>query len=282
MRVRDLGTRIAIYLLIVIVLAITIFPIYWLVTTSFKERVQSLTVPPVWVFKPTFEGYYKVVTGEMGAGFEIFLMQSLMASAIISSATTALAIVLGSLAGYGLSRFRFWGTNYISLAIISTRMIPPMAYILPLYTIMNRIKLLDTYPGLILAYSTITLPYATWIMFGFFKSVSTSLDDAAMIDGCSRFGALMKVILPISRTGLVATGIYCFMIAWQEFLVALIIGGTEIKPMTVTLSLFIGQREVFWNELAAAGVLVILPIFIILITAQKHLIKGLMTGAVKE
>lgn len=268
-------SSVAIFLLLGGYLLVVMFPIYWIVVSSFKIPVDTLAIPPVWFFSPTLDAYLNVFA--LNYYFRYFLN-----SAIVSAGTVAIALSFGSLAAYALDRVPFRFSGLVSYGLLTTRMIFPIVYAIPLFTLMQRANLLETRTGLIIAYTTFSLPYAVWIMQGFFNGIPTELDEAAMIDGCSRFGAFWRVVLPVAGPGLAAASIFILMLAWNEFLFALILaGGGDAKTLPVAAAQLIGQREIQWNELCAVATATIVPMVFFFILFQRHLIKGMIAGAVK-
>ena len=263
------------FLLLGVWLLIALFPIYWVITSSFKNPLDTLAIPPVWVFEPTINAYLNVfVLGNYSAYF--------LNTVIVSVGTTAIALSLGSLAAYALDRYPFRLRELVSYLLLGTRMIFPIVYAIPLFQVFGWLGLLDSQIGLIIAYTTFSLPYAVWIMQSFFNGIPTDLDDAARIDGCSRFGAFWRVILPLSAPGIGAAAIFIMLLAWNEFLFALILaGGGQARTLPVAASLLVGQRELQWNELCAVATATIVPLLIFFGFLQKQLIRGMVAGAVK-
>jgi multiple sugar transport system permease protein len=256
-------------------LLLVLFPIYWIVVSSLKVPVDTLAMPPAWFFLPTLDAYRNVFA--VNYYFRYFIN-----SAIVSIGTVAIALSFGSLAAYALDRMSFRFSGLVSYGLLTTRMIFPIVYAIPLFRLMQHANLLETRTGLIVAYTTFSLPYAVWIMQGFFNGIPVELDQAAMIDGCSRFGAFWRIVLPIAGPGLAAASIFILMLAWNEFLFALILaGGGEAKTLPVAAAQLIGQREIQWNELCAVATATIVPMLFFFILFQKHLIKGMIAGAVK-
>ena len=268
-------SSVAIFLVLASYLLLVLFPIYWIIVSSFKIPVDTLAVPPVWVFTPTLDAYLNVFA--VNNYLRFFLN-----SAIVAVGTVAIALSCGSLAAYALDRVPFRFSGLVSYGLLTTRMIFPIVYAIPLFNLMRHANLLETRTGLIIAYTTFSLPYAVWIMQGFFKGIPVELDEAAMIDGCSRFSAFWRVILPVAGPGLAAASIFILMLAWNEFLFALILaGGGTAKTLPVAAAQLIGQREIQWNELCAVATVTIVPMVFFFILFQKHLIKGMIAGAVK-
>jgi ABC-type glycerol-3-phosphate transport system permease component len=172
-------------------LVLSLFPIFWIVVSSFKTRVDTLALPPVWLFRPTLDAYLRVFVFE-------YYYRYFFNTTVIALGTTVIALGLGSMAAYVIDRYPFRFSHLIAYALLGTRMIFPIVYAIPLFLLFRDVDLLDTHLGLVIAYSTFSLPYAVWIMSGFFAAVPTEIDEAAMVDGCSRFGAFCRVILPLT------------------------------------------------------------------------------------
>jgi multiple sugar transport system permease protein len=268
-------SSVVVFLVLAGYLLLVLFPIYWIIVSSFKIPVDTLAVPPVWFFTPTLDAYHNVFA--VNNYLRFFLN-----SAIVGVGTVAIALSFGSLAAYALDRVPFRFSGLVSYGLLTTRMIFPIVYAIPLFNLMRHANLLETRTGLIIAYTTFSLPYAVWIMQGFFNGIPVELDEAAMIDGCSRFSAFWRVILPVAGPGLAAASIFILMLAWNEFLFALILaGGGAAKTLPVAAAQLIGQREIQWNELCAVATVTIVPMVFFFILFQKHLIKGMIAGAVK-
>jgi multiple sugar transport system permease protein len=259
----------------IVALVFIAFPIYWLVTLSIKPLNEQLVSPPVWIPKAlTFE-FYKT------AWLDRSVFRYFINGMVVSISSTLLSLVIGTSAAYGLSK-GFRGANTIALLILVVRMIPPIVLVIPLFMIMRSFHLLDTYQGLILVYIAFTLPYTTWLMRSFFIEIPAELEEAARVDGCSRLGALVRVILPVVAPGLAASGVFAFLMAWNEFMFALVLTRSlKTQTMPVVASLFMTDQYVLWGLLAATGVIAVLPIIVLMLFAQKHFVKGLTFGAVK-
>ena len=269
------SSSVAIFLVLGVYLLLVLFPIYWIIVSSFKFPVDTLAMPPLWVFTPTLEAYVNIFAVNNYLKF-------FFNSAIVAVGTVSIALSFGSLAAYALDRVPFRFSGLVSYALLTTRMIFPIVYAIPLFNLMRHANLLETRTGLIIAYTTFSLPYAVWIMQGFFNGIPVELDEAAMIDGCSRFTAFWKVILPVAGPGMAAASIFILMLAWNEFLFALVLaGGGAAKTLPVAAAQLIGQREIQWNELCAVATVTIVPMAFFFILFQKHLIKGMIAGAIK-
>lgn len=202
-------------------------------------------------------------------------------SLIVALGTVVVGLMLSVTAAYAFSRFRFPGRRLLMVQFLVINMFPIVLLILPLFVLMRRLGLLDTHIALIIANATVAIPFAIWMMTSYIDAIPKSLDEAAMTDGCSRLGALWRVILPLCIPGLVATGIYIFITAWNEYLYALTLGGRSVRTMTVAIQTLIGEYQIEWGLLTAGGVVGALPATILFLLVQKRLIGGLTQGAVK-
>lgn len=262
-------------LVVVTVLFTTLFPLYWLVTLSVKTPGEALTSPPVWIpTEVTLESYRTVL---FDRGFSRFFLNGLL----VSTSSALISLALGSAAAYGLNA-GFRGSQVLALSILAVRMIPPIVLAVPLFKIMRDYGLLDTYRGLILVYIVFTLPFAIWMMRGFLLEVPAELEDAARIDGLSRFGAFVRIVLPLTAPGLAATSIFCFLLAWNEYLFALILTRTtSTQTMPIAVSSFMTDQYIEWGNMAATAVLAIVPVVLLMAMVQRYLVRGLTFGAVK-
>src|SRR5207253_47232 len=211
------------------VLAWTLFPIYWITTASFKTELALYAKPPQWLFTPILDNYTRVLTN-------IPFFQYLKNSLVIAIGTTVGSLVLGTLAGYGFARFRFRASEAVRFLVLVTRMAPRIVLVVPYYLMMQRLGLLDTYTGLLVAYVSFALPFSIWLLIGFFVDVPLDVEEAAMIDGCSRLGVLIRIVIPIAAPGLVVAAIFAFLVSWNEFLFALILSGVEAKTLPVVIA----------------------------------------------
>jgi multiple sugar transport system permease protein len=262
-----------IILVIIVLLLVSLSPFIWNFMTSFKDKGEYFTYPPVFISQTiNFEHYTQA--WNLGAG------KGIQDSLIITVFTTLIALVLGSLAAYALARFKIGGEN-LAFWILSIRMMPPVASILPLFLFFRTLRWLDTYQALILTYAIFNVPFAVWMMKGFFEELPHELEEAALVDGCGRLGAFVKIALPLVTPGLVATALFCFMFSWNEFIFALILGRSRVTPITVNISGLIGGHEILWAEISSASIMASIPIIILAIMLQRYLVRGLTLGAVK-
>ena len=249
------------------------FPICWTVLTSLKNRFDIFAYPPLLIFKPTLENYKTVFLNDK---FLRYFINSL----VVGLCSTVISLVIGSLAAYSMSRYKTGGKKF-SLAILFIRMLPPVAILLPVYLMMRALRLVGTYYALISIYTLGSIPYAVWLMKGFFDEIPRSVDEAALIDGCSPWGVYWKIIMPVAMSGLLATGIFCFIIAWNEFLWALVLTNPGTRTIPVAAAAYISDREILWGPMAAAATIASLPIIVFTLLIQKNLIRGLSYGGIK-
>jgi multiple sugar transport system permease protein len=257
----------------VIVLS-SLLPLLWLVLTSLKTQVEALKMPPSILFKPSLENFRMV----LGRGS---FVHGYINSLVIALGTTSIALIFGISAGYSLSRPSGQGSKYMGRWIILARMAPPVTFAIPLYLAFSHLKMLDNYFSLIITYLTIVLPFVTWLMRGFFKSLPPEMEEAARIDGCSRIQALFRILIPSVKSGVATCAIFGTIMAWNEFFYALIISGRNTRPVSVDIQTFISAAGTDWGALTAAGLLVVAPVLLFTIFAQKGLLRGLTSGAVK-
>lgn len=267
-------SRLLIYFLVILAVILSLAPLVYLFITSLKEPNLTFNLPPVWIFTPTLQNYREVLAGGQ---FEKYFVNSL----VVALSTTTLALFLGGLAAYGFSRFRFRGAFWLRMSALIPQMLPPITIIVPLYVLFNGLKLLDTRWSLIISYLTFTIPLALWMMIGFFDDVPIELEEAAMIDGCTRFGALVRVSLPLVAPGLAATAILAFLYCWNEFLYAVILTGREARTLPVTITSFMTNKAILWGRIAASGSMVLVPVLVFALLAQRYLVRGLSRGAIK-
>ncbi len=267
--------KILLYCTLAIVLVVILFPLYWTFATSIKPREDIFNYPPTWVFEPTLSNYSHVLTK---TPFPNYMLNSL----IVASVTTLLAILLGSLTGYYLARFKFRGSNHLAFWILSIRMFPPIVSIIPLYFFMSTLRLLDTHFCLILQYLCFSLPIAVWVMMSFFAEISPSFEESAMVDGCSRLGALRRVVLPIAMPGIVASALLIFIFCWNEFLIAFVFTTVIAKTVPAGIITYETTTGIEWGPMCASCILALIPVIILAILASKHLVRGLTFGALRE
>ena len=262
-----------IHLPMLAIVAFALGPYLWMVATSLTKESLLFTEGPSFT-GATIENYIRLFKT---VGFHTNLMHSL----IIASGTVVVGLTLSVTAAYAFSRFRFRGQKILLLQFLLINMFPIVLMILPLFILMKNLGLIDTHFGLIIANSTIAIPFSVWMMTSYINGIPKSLDEAAMTDGCTRSGALWRVVLPLCVPGIIATGIYIFITAWNEYLYALTLGGRNVRPITVAIQTLIGEYQVEWGLLTAGGIIGAMPATILFLIVQKRLVGGLTQGAVK-
>lgn len=250
-------------------------PYLWMLLTSLTpedalKRSGVALAPHLWT-----AGNYTHLFGHTS------FLGNLGHSLIVALGTVALGLALSVTAAYAFSRFRFPGRRLLMINFLIINMFPIVLLILPLFVLMRRLGLLDTHAALIIANATVAIPFSVWMLTSYMDAIPRDLDEAAMMDGCSRLGALWRVVLPLSMPGIVSTGIYIFITAWNEYLYALTLGGRNVRTMTVAIQTLIGEYNIAWGLLTAGGVVGALPVTILFLLIQKRLVGGLTQGAVK-
>jgi multiple sugar transport system permease protein len=266
------------YLLAAVALIVAIAPVYWLVTISLKHEIDQFAYPPRWIhFTPTLQHYAEAFSG---GSFGTYFMNSVLLAAM----STVAALLIGVPAAYGLTRFE-WPRNWhnkIADWILSTRMLPPIVTIVPLFLMLREMHLINSMLGLAIVYTAFNLPFVVWMMRGFFEEVPREIEEAAMLDGETRVGALLRIVLPLVKPGLAATAVFCLVVAWNEFLFALILTQTNAAmTLPVGIASRVTQYEIKWGAMSAAGVVAMLPVLVFASAVQKYLVRGLSLGAVK-
>ena len=255
-----------------------LFPLYWLAATAFKPPGQLFALPPALVpASPTLAHFRDLLAGAA-------LGRLAWNSAVVAMGSTLLALIVGTLGAYSLSRFTlpYRLNNHISFWILSTRAFPPIISIVPLFLILRQFGLVDTRLGLVLAYAGFNLPFVVWMMKGFFDDLPRELEESALVDGDSPFGAFRRIALPLVRPGLAATALFCLILSWNEFLFALVLTQTDAAlTLPVGIANQVTQYEIRWGAMSAAGVVAMVPLFFVALLVQRHLVRGLTYGAVK-
>jgi multiple sugar transport system permease protein len=260
------------------VLAIVLFamaPFVWMILTSLTPTA-TLSATGV-SLSPTgwrIDNYVRLIE-------QTSFLKNMLDSLIIAGGTVVIGLIVSVTAAYAFSRFRFPGRKLLMMQFLLINMFPMVLLILPLFILMRRIGILDTHIGLILANATVAIPFAVWMLTSYIAAIPKSLDEAAMTDGCSRLTALRKVVLPLMMPGIISTGIYIFITAWNEYLYALTLGGRNVRPVTVAIQTLIGEYQIEWGLLAAGAVVGAMPATILFLLVQRRLVGGLTQGAVK-
>jgi N,N'-diacetylchitobiose transport system permease protein len=271
-RARQLGWN----LLGLLVLAVMVFPVYWMVATAFKPGQQILSYTPQWVpTHPTLSNFRDAI-------HQPFFWNAVKNSLIVVSAVVALSVVLAFLASLALAKFHFYGRKAFIVLILGVQMVPLAALIIPLYILMSRLGQIDKLTGVIAMYLTFVLPFTVWTMRGFLLGIPKELEEAAMVDGATRFGAFVRVLLPLVGPGLVATSIFAFIQAWNEFIIAYVFLHTpEKQTLMVWLASFTTLRGTDWGPLMAGATLCALPVVVFFLLVQRRIAFGLTAGAVR-
>ncbi|MDF2628085.1 MAG: carbohydrate transporter permease [Symbiobacteriaceae bacterium] len=247
------------------------FPFAWMIISSFKTQSEILTMPPKWIFTPTFKNYVEVFEGQD------FLMYMLNSFVIAVGATLA-ALVLGLPAAYAIARRRLPSLGF---TILVARIVPGITFLIPWFMIFSRLKMVDTMPALILAHMLVTMPFVVWVMIPFFEGIPNDLIDAARVDGCTEQYAFLRVVLPISGPGIITGSIMAFVFSWNNFMFSMILSGVHTKTLPVAIFNFLSYSEVNWGGLMAASVIITLPVLVLALMTQKYIVRGLTAGAVK-
>lgn len=253
--------------------AIALFPVLWIGSFMFRPNSAMFARPTEWLFTPTLEHFHYVIDN----GFLGYLGTSVT----LASVSTLLVILLGTPAAYAFARFKLRFRDDMFLFVLATRMAPPICMVIPFYMIFSKVGLIDSYIGLTLAYLTFNLSFFIWVLSSFCKDLPVALEEVAMLEGHSRFGVFIKIVLPLLRSGIVATGMLCFIFAWNEFMFAFMLGGQEVKTLPVAVPELITTQGALWGPIAIVGTLSLVPVMIAVFLLQKHIVRGLTMGAVK-
>ncbi len=265
---------IATYILLLLAVFIWSIPVLWVLITSFKPRNVIFTNPPTLFFLPTLDHY---VTALRTSG----IVESIWHSLIISVASTAMAMLIAIPAAYSFARLRFRGRGALTFYTLLMQMAPPMGLLIPFYYALSELKLLDSYTGLISIYLTITVPFSVWLMMTYFMEIPVELEEAAAVDGASRFTAFVRIVMPLARGGIAVTTIFAFINAWNDFLYAVVLSGPKTQPATVAIFSFLAAEESRWGPFTATGVMIMGPVVCIALLAQRHIVHGLSMGGIK-
>lgn len=250
-----------------------VFPLAWMLIISLKTKTQALD-PSMWLFSPTFENFKTVFENRNATEY-------LSNSSIVVIMTTILSIFIGGMAAYGFARFEFKKKENRAFWVLSLRMLPPMASVIPIFVMASLLGVLDTHLVLIVCYMLFNIPFTIWMMRSFFEEIPVALEEAAFVDGASRFQVFLRIILPLATPGLIATAIFCIINSWNEFVFALFLTSSDASTLPTTVTLFLSVSGVAWGEMSAIGVVTILPVLLFAMVVQKYMIRGLTFGGVK-
>lgn len=272
-----MSARLARGAVMALLLGIVLLPIYWMAAASLKSNKEITQETTLYPHAPSFDNYARLFSQKQ---FGDYLTNSL----VVTAASVLLALVAGSLGAYAIARFRlrFGIERWAGLSLLTLRIVPPVVILIPVYLLMLRLDLLDTWLGLILTYTALNITFCVWMMESFFREIPVDLEEAAMVDGDSRLGAFRRITLPLAGPGLAATAIFAVIVTFNEFLFALVLTATP-RAMTMPrgTATLIGRIDTDWASMSAAGVIGALPIVIFALLVQRHLVRGLTLGAVK-
>lgn len=277
MRRKKIMAGVAMYVLLALLAALVLIPVLWMVSTAFKSYGETIAKPPRWIPQQiSFEAFGRLWSEyPFGTYFKN--------SFVIVLFSMAVSVFASCLAGYGLTRFRFRGRNSLMTFILVTQMFPSVMLLVPFYSIIGKMHLLDTHLGLILVYISFTVPFCTWTMLGFFRALPLDLDEAARIDGCNSWQCFGRIILPLTLPGIASTSIYAFITSWNEYMFAFILTSRpEMKTLSVGIAEMNGFQQVRWNDMMAASLMASLPLILLFVCLQKYFVSGLTSGAVKS
>jgi multiple sugar transport system permease protein len=262
--------------LLVVMLVWTLVPFYWMIVTSLKKDKE------IYGFEATLVPRQPTLTNYVRLFATTPFVKYVRNSTIIAIGTTIFSLVFGCLGAYALARLRFPGRGLIARGLVVTYLVPPSLLFIPLFAVMSFLALIDTHQGLVLAYLSFSVPFATWLMMGYFRSVPVELEEAALVDGCTRFGSLVRVILPMSLPALAVVAFFAFTQSWNEFLYAnVFVNSVEVRTITTGLTLFVVEDVFFWGPMMGASFLSALPPLVLYLVFQRWVVKGLTLGAVK-
>lgn len=256
------------------VILFTLFPFYWMVTSSLKDQVDLLASPPTWIFAPTLDHYREIFADQT-------VVRAIVNSLIVATATTALAVALGAPAAYALARFDFRGKSDLWFWFISNRMISPIVLALPVYLMALQLRLLDTHLVLVLIYLTFNLPIVVWICTDQFRSIPSELEQAARLEGASQWIVFRRIYVPLGLPGIAVSAIFSFIFSWNELLYALVLTRRSVQTAPVVATNFMSGYELPWGKIMATGTVIVLPVTVFALLVSRHMIRGLTMGATK-
>jgi multiple sugar transport system permease protein len=258
----------------VFVVALWLFPVYWILLTSFKPVREINSAVPTFIFTPTMENYQDLFT-------KFDFAKVLTNSLVVTFVSCLAVVVLAILAAYALARMKVPGEKHIALWILSLRFLPPIAVAIPFYIQWQDLHLLDTYAGLIIVYIAFNLPFAIWLLRGFLADVPVALEEAALLDGLSRLQIIWRIVVPVIMPGIASTAIFTFVFTWNEYLMALMLTSFHAVTVPVTIAKFVMPYTILWGALSAAVVIQVVPMLIVVFLLQRHIVRGMTLGAVK-
>jgi len=258
-----------------LLVSVWVFPVLWALLTSFKTERDVLAYPPVLLFTPTLNNYREVLFGSAS------ILPNLWSSLVVTCSATVLTMAFAIPSAYALARLRYPFKRASGFYVLVTQMLPPVGLVIPYYLALQRLGALDTYSGMVTIYLTFSLPFAIWLMVSYFEDVPYEMEEAALLDHAGRWGALWHVVLPQVQGGIAVTTVFVFLNAWNEFMFAVVLGGNNVRPVTVAMFNFISVEQTQWAKVAAGAMVAMAPVILLGLVAQKHIVKGLTVGAVK-
>jgi len=264
------------YFILCVIALFFLFPMFWIFIQSLKTSIDTIAIPPKIVFLPTLENYSSVLT-------DINLLHSLKDGLVVALFSVSLTLIIGVPFAYALARFKFRGANQIGFFVLSTMILPPIVIIIPFSKIFNYLHLLDTYPGLILAHILVNIALVVWVMRSFFLRIPIEVEEAAMIDGCTKMQVIWKIAFPLSSSGITAVAILSFIFSWNELIFALSLTASGVRTLPVFIATgYVGFLATNWGGLSAAGIVTIIPTIILALSSKKYLVTGFSLGTVSK
>lgn len=287
MRLNDKIISAVVYIILTGAVVAFLFPPVWMVLMSFKSAIDVVAFPPKFIFTPSLFSWewfflgsqYLAMGGQQGKEILTVFFPN---STTIALASTGITTFLASLTAFALARFEFKGRRQVAIGIIVTRMLPPIATAIPLYLLYKSLAMYDTQLGLVLAYTTINIPFAVIMLDGFIREVPHEIEESAMIDGCGRLTAFYRILCPLIIPGIAATAIFSFLLSWNDFPIAFFLTSNKAKTLPLAAMSFMGEEGIYWGPMCAYGTFYMLPVIIATIFIQKYLVKGLTMGAIKR
>ena len=284
------GVKIFAYLFLSITIILFLFPIIWMALTSFKFQRDIMTDRIIFIPDTvTVKNYREIFSKKLQLGGDeetVFSrkghgLRGLKNSLIITTSATFLSLVIGLPAAYALARFGVKKKDALANWILSTRMFPPAATVLPIFLLWQKLRLIDTYVSMIFSYLVFSLPFVIWIMRGFFHDIPQEIEESAFIDGCGLLGGFWKISIPLATPGIAATAVFCYIFSWNEFLFGLILTRIHTQTYPVQLAGYIGTSGILWGQMSAMAVLALTPVVILLIFTQRYMVRGLSFGSIR-
>ena len=264
-----------VYAVIILVCIINFLPYLWAVMTGFMDTATSSSDTPVWFFEPTLEAFRFLI-------FEKNIMENFFNSAVVSLSSTFFSVTIGMFCAYAIARYEFPGRDDVSFWVLTNRMMPPVAVLIPIFVTFQTLKLLDTLTGLIILYTAMQLPFVVWMLTGYFRDIPKRYEESAMVDGDTWFQAFRKVTLPLMKPSISATAIFVMILSWNEFAFATFLTSTQAKTMPPAILGYSISARVEWSVLGAAVVLITAPLILFVLLTQRQLISGLSQGVIKR